>query len=476
MRYNASRHCRHRRTRHEHEHHRGHHHRHQDLDEVGEESRERADLHLAGIDAEATKPQHGNAGDVDHAALTPLDHSRQGRVRQPQRGAHEDVEQALANGNRLQDILTAEFAEARTGNEILAAALAQADLFDGIEGGIGEFIIDAAGGIAVDRVLRRVPRRHQAHHVARVRRARDLRPDRVRLPPLEDVHEPRRKNVEVGSRVPRHTDVVDRDVLTREQEVVPGQPHVQIVARAEDVAETLERGAELVAAFGGNSDAATGPEACSTGLGARGCEQLLVVAGGACSGNGILLDISDPVNPRRINEVSDPNFAYWHSATFSNDGTKVLFTDEWGGGSRPRCRAYDPLDWGADAIYDIVDNKLEFRSYFKMPAPQVEQENCVAHNGAIIPVPGRDIFVQAWYQGGISVIDFTDSANPVEIAYFDRGPIDAEKLVLGGYWSSYWYSGKIYATEIYRGLDVFDLVPSEYLSANEIAAATYIAP
>jgi uncharacterized protein (DUF305 family) len=198
----------------------------------------------------------------------------------------------------------------------------------------------------------------------------------------------------------------------------------------------------------------------------------LALAAGACSGNGILFDISDPLNPKRLDAVVDRGFAYWHSATFSNDGTKVLFTDEWGGGSRPRCRTYDPLDWGADAIYDIVDNKLEFRSYFKMPAPQVEQENCVAHNGSIIPVPGRDLFVQAWYQGGISVIDFTDSANPVEIAYFDRGPIDAEQLVLGGYWSSYWYGDRIYATEIYRGLDVFELLPSEHLSANEIAAAT----
>ena len=148
-----------------------------------------------------------------------------------------------------------------------------------------------------------------------------------------------------------------------------------------------------------------------------------------------------------------------------------MFTDEWGGGSRPRCRAYDPLTWGADAIYDIVDGKLEFRGYFKLPAPQVEQENCVAHNGAIVPIPGRDIFVQAWYQGGISVIDFTDSANPFEIAYFDRGPIDEKHLVVGGFWSAYWYDGRIYATEIVRGLDVLALVPGEQLSENEIAAA-----
>ena len=195
------------------------------------------------------------------------------------------------------------------------------------------------------------------------------------------------------------------------------------------------------------------------------------IAAGACSGNGIVFDISDPLTPKRIDTVVDKGFAYWHSATFNNDGTKVLFTDEWGGGARPRCRAHDPLDWGADAIYDLADGKLVYRSHFKMPAPQVDEENCVAHNGSIIPVPGRDLMVQSWYQGGISVFDFTDSANPQEIAYFDRGPIDEEELVLGGYWSSYWYGGRIYATEIQRGLDVFALSPSEHLSENEIAAA-----
>ena len=195
------------------------------------------------------------------------------------------------------------------------------------------------------------------------------------------------------------------------------------------------------------------------------------IAAGACSGNGIIFDVSDPRKPRRIDAVVDKGFAYWHSATFNNDGSKVVFTDEWGGGSFPRCRSYDPLTWGADAIYDIVDGKLEFQSYFKMPAPQLDVENCVAHNGSIVPVPGRDIFVQAWYQGGISIIDFTDSKKPVEIAYFDRGPLDADKLLVGGYWSVYWYNGLIYGTEILRGLDVFDLLPSEYLTANEIAAA-----
>ena len=195
------------------------------------------------------------------------------------------------------------------------------------------------------------------------------------------------------------------------------------------------------------------------------------LAAGACSGNGIIFDISDPLDPKRIDAVVDEGFAYWHSATFNNDGTKVLFTDEWGGGGRARCRAHDPETWGANAIYDIEQGKLTFKSHFKIPAPQTDEENCVAHNGSIIPVPGRDIFVQSWYQGGISVIDFTDSSNPYEIAFFDRGPIDGEDLILGGFWSSYWYNGLIYGTEIVRGIDVLALTESEFISANEIAAA-----
>ena len=200
------------------------------------------------------------------------------------------------------------------------------------------------------------------------------------------------------------------------------------------------------------------------------------MAAGACSGNGILLDITDPVHPARLDEVIDTGFAYWHSATFNNDGTKVLLTDEWGGGSRPRCRGSDPIDWGADAIYDIVDGKMKFRSHYKMPAPLTDQENCVAHNGSLVPIPGRDIFVQAWYQGGISVFDFTDSSNPTEIAFFDRGPLHDEKLILGGYWSAYWFGGLIYGTEIARGLDVLALTLSDYLTQNEIAAAALKAP
>ena len=198
------------------------------------------------------------------------------------------------------------------------------------------------------------------------------------------------------------------------------------------------------------------------------------LAAGACSGNGILLDIKDPKNPVRLDHVSDKNFAYWHSATFNNDGTKVIFTDEWGGGTRPRCRATDLPNWGADAIFDVVDRKLRFGGYYKMPAAQSDTENCVAHNGSLIPVPGRDIMTQGWYQGGVSVFDFTDSAKPVEIAFFDRGPIDAKQLITGGYWSAYWYNGHIYGSEIARGIDVFSLTASEHLSQNEIDAAMMV--
>jgi hypothetical protein len=198
------------------------------------------------------------------------------------------------------------------------------------------------------------------------------------------------------------------------------------------------------------------------------------LAAGACSGNGILLDIRDVANPKRIDEVTDPNFAYWHSATFNNDGTKVLYTDEWGGGTQPRCRPTDRPEWGADAIFTLSNRKLHPAGYYKLPAPQTATENCVAHNGSLIPVPGRDIMIQAWYQGGISLVDFTDPSHPTEIAYFDRGPMDANKLALGGFWSAYWYNGNIYGSEIGRGLDVFKLKPSEHLSQNEIDAAMLV--
>jgi len=195
------------------------------------------------------------------------------------------------------------------------------------------------------------------------------------------------------------------------------------------------------------------------------------LAAGACSGNGIVLDVKDPVHPKRVDAVNDPNYAYWHSASFSNSGDKVVFTDEWGGGLGARCRQNDPNKWGADAIFRLKDDKLSFAGYYKMPAAQADTANCVAHNGSLVPVPGRDVEVQAWYQGGVSIVDFTDPAHPFEIAYFDRGPIDPKMLILGGQWSAYWYNGYIYGSEIARGLDVFELTPTKFLTQNEIDAA-----
>jgi hypothetical protein len=197
----------------------------------------------------------------------------------------------------------------------------------------------------------------------------------------------------------------------------------------------------------------------------------LGLAGGACEGYGLLLDIRDPANPVRIGAVADSNFAYWHSATFNNDGTKILFTDEWGGGGAPKCRASDRKEWGANAIFSLTDRKMEFKSYYKLPAAQSATENCVAHNGSLIPIPGRDVMVQAWYQGGISIFDWTDASNPKEIAFHDRGPVDSARFEMGGSWSVYWYNGAIVSSEIARGLDIFELTPSEHLSQNEIDAA-----
>ena len=212
----------------------------------------------------------------------------------------------------------------------------------------------------------------------------------------------------------------------------------------------------------------------------RGCHDITVyswlgVAGGACSGNGILLDISDVVHPKRLDAVTDPNYAFWHSANFSNDGKTVLFTDEWGGGGQPRCRVSDPMAWGADAIFSITpDKKLKLDAYYKMPAPQTDKENCVAHNGSLIPIPGRNIEVQSWYQGGISIMDYTDPTHPFEIGYFDRGPVDDSRPAMGGQWSTYYYNGYIYGSEIARGTDVLKLIPNKYLTQNEIDAAAQI--
>jgi hypothetical protein len=196
------------------------------------------------------------------------------------------------------------------------------------------------------------------------------------------------------------------------------------------------------------------------------------LGGGACEGYGLLLDIRDPVHPKRIAAVSDSNFSYWHSATFNNDASKLLFSDEWGGGGQPKCRKTDKREWGADAIFTIAQRQqLQFQSYYKLPAPQTAEENCVAHNGSLIPIPGRDVMVQSWYQGGISVFDWTDPKHPREIAFFDRGPVDSTRMENGGYWSSYWYNGVIVGSEISRGLDIFELLPSGFISKNEIDAA-----
>jgi hypothetical protein len=195
------------------------------------------------------------------------------------------------------------------------------------------------------------------------------------------------------------------------------------------------------------------------------------LAGGACGGYGLLLDIHDAAHPVRIDAAADANMSFWHSATFSNDGKKILFTDEWGGGGQPRCRATDKMEWGADALFTIENNKLKFHSYYKLPAAQTVQENCVAHNGSLVPIPGREVMVQSWYQGGVSVFDWTDVDHPKEIAYFDRGPVDATRMISGGSWSAYWYNGVIVSSEIARGLDIYELVPSGLITEDELAAA-----
>ncbi|HET9634886.1 MAG TPA: hypothetical protein VFP26_03065 [Gemmatimonadaceae bacterium] len=241
---------------------------------------------------------------------------------------------------------------------------------------------------------------------------------------------------------------------------------------AADSAELHKRLPDIIRKMLGGADP-NGPR--PAGRGPSQCHDITLYpaigrAGGACGGYGLLLDISDPAHPVRLNAAADSNFSYWHSATFNNDGTKVLFSDEWGGGMQPKCRATDPREWGADAIFTVSGKTMNFQSYYKLPAPQTKNENCVAHNGSLVPIPGRDIMVQGWYQGGISVFDWTDAAHPREIAFFDRGPADTT-LKLSGSWSAYWYNGVIVSSEITRGLDIFELAPSAYISQNEIDAA-----
>jgi hypothetical protein len=255
--------------------------------------------------------------------------------------------------------------------------------------------------------------------------------------------------------------------------------------------ERADRAAAAAAAAAANPPAASpDPAAAAGGRGGRGrgdgpppaptgpnqCHDITVypeigLAGGACAGLGLLLDIHDAAHPVRLDAAADANMSFWHSATFSNDGKKILFTDEWGGGGAPRCRDTDKMEWGADALFTIENNKLVFHTYYKMPAAQTAQENCVAHNGSLIPIPGREVMVQSWYQGGLSVFDWTDVSHPKEIAFFDRGPIDATRMISGGSWSAYWYNGVIVSSEIARGLDIYELVPSGLITENELDAA-----
>ncbi len=247
-------------------------------------------------------------------------------------------------------------------------------------------------------------------------------------------------------------------------------------ARHADPPAPPRAGAAAGAGGRGGRGGAAAPAPAGPRPGPNQCHDITVYpaikrAGGACGGYGLLLDISDVKNPTRIGAAADSNFAFWHSATFSNDGKKVLFTDEWGGGTAPRCRSTDKPEWGANALFTLENDVMTFQSYYKIPAAQTNTENCVAHNGSLIPVPGRDLFIQSWYQGGISLMDWTDIKNPTEIAYHDRGPINDTALVSGGSWSVYWYNGLIVNSEIARGLDIFELTPSAFISQNEIDAA-----
>ena len=277
---------------------------------------------------------------------------------------------------------------------------------------------------------------------------------------------------------------MNEEVILPKQFVMPVLDSI-VKARGATVATAADTAAArpLVTALVTRMLAAQGmdkpPAAATTVSEGSQCHDITVypalgLAGGACEGHGILLDISNPVAPVRLDAVADSNFAYWHSATFNNDGTKMLFSDEWGGGGSPKCRPLDKPEWGANAIFAIVNKKLVFQSYYKIPTYQTKNENCVAHNGSLIPIPGRDVMVQSWYQGGISVFDWTDGANPKEIASFDRGPVDSTRMEMGGSWSVYWYNGNIVSSEIARGMDVAQLVPSEFISQNEIDAANTV--
>ena len=301
-------------------------------------------------------------------------------------------------------------------------------------------------------------------------------------PADEEAMEAQREQVEAARAAGAFVFEIQGQVLVLPDQYVQPQLDSIVEARGGDVATAADSAAfremfenmiatQMGGGGGGDGDGpAPGPTQCHDIT----VYPAIGLAGGACEGYGMLLDINDPANPHRLAAVADSNFSYWHSATFSNDGSKIMFTDEWGGGGGPRCRADDPVEWGANAIFTIEDGDMVFKSYYKLPAPQTSQENCVAHNGSLIPVPGRDIMIQGWYQGGISLIDWTDPANPVEIGFHDRGPMDGQAMRMAGSWSVYWYNGVIVNSEISRGLDVFELVASESLTQNEIDAANSV--
>ena len=273
-----------------------------------------------------------------------------------------------------------------------------------------------------------------------------------------------------------YTAVVFGEEIVVPPTFVDGLLKEAVTARGGTGAPTHADSAALREALPGIIDKMINPPGTDPNAGPTQCHDITVypaigLAGGACGGYGLLLDIHDPAHPVRLAAAADSNFSYWHSATFNNDGTKVLFSDEWGGGSQPKCRATDKHEWGADAIFTLADGRMQFQSYYKMPAPQTKFENCVAHNGSLVPIPGRDVMIQAWYQGGISLFDWTDAAHPREIGFFDRGPVDSTRLVLSGSWSVYWYNGVMVSSEISRGLDIVELTPSAFISQNEIDAA-----
>ena len=285
---------------------------------------------------------------------------------------------------------------------------------------------------------------------------------------VKDLADAKAKGAFVAS-IPGHGDMVLPDHFTAEllDSIVKARNGSGAPTAADSAALRQGIPAMVTAMMGQQPDSGSGPTQCHDIT----LYPAIGLAGGACEGYGLLLDIKDPAHPTRLAAVSDSNFSYWHSATFNNDGTKILFSDEWGGGGQPKCRKTDPRDWGADAIFTIANGTMQFQNYYKLPAPQTPEENCVAHNGSLIPIPGRDVMVQAWYQGGLSVFDWTDAKHPKEIAFFDRGPMDSTRMVGAGYWSTYWYNGVIVGSEIARGLDIFELRPSGFLSQNEIDAA-----